>query len=411
MGAFCGWLSAKHAMIASMNSQGYRERILVVDEDPDVLDLLSRQVLEPMGYQVATAIDAGEAIQEALGFSPDLILASLTLPGLSGKDLLVALQSQGLDVPVLVTAPEGMEADAIQAFRLGARDYLVKPLREAEVVAAIERSGEDGRLRNERENLAIQLEESNQMLARRVDELTAIYDIGKAVVSLTHQGQLFDHLMRSSLRLTKADMGWLLLQRDKGERLVLRAQKGMPDAIAAKTHQPWDDGVSSLVMLSGEPLVIHGEGLKKFKLARMARAAVIVPIKVREQPIGVLTVARKATAPFEDADSRMLGAIADYASISLVNARLFQAVEARAERLQAMVDETRQGVLAQQGWVANLNRGVRAARDQISQIIAEIDSKELSAQLKILAGDLEAMMVQLDEMPQAQEGEKSPSPR
>jgi two-component system NtrC family sensor kinase len=286
-----------------------------------------------------------------------------------------------------------MEADAIQAFRLGARDYLVKPLREAEVVAAIERSGEDGRLRNERENLASQLEESNQMLARRVDELTAIYDIGKAVVSLTHQGQLFDHLMRSSLRLTKADMGWLLLQRDKGERLVLRAQKGMPDAIAAKTHQPWDDGVSSLVMLSGEPLVIHGEGLKKFKLARMARAAVIVPIKVREQPIGVLTVARKATAPFEDADSRMLGAIADYASISLVNARLFQ------------------GVLAQQGWVANLNRGVRAARDQISQIIAEIDSKELSAQLKILGGDLEAMMVQLDEMPQAQEGEKSPSPR
>jgi len=110
-----------------------RERVLVVDEDPDVLDLVERQVLEPMGYVVATAGDAGAAIQQALNFSPDLIIASLILPGLSGKDLLVALRSQGMDVPMLVTAPEGMEADAIQAFRLGARDYLVKPLREAEV--------------------------------------------------------------------------------------------------------------------------------------------------------------------------------------------------------------------------------------------------------------------------------------
>jgi two-component system NtrC family sensor kinase len=396
-------------MIASMSSQSFRERVLVVDEDPEVLDLLSRQVLEPMGYRVATANDAGEAIQQALSFSPDLILASLTLPGLSGKDLLVALQSQGLDVPVLVTAPEGMEADAIQAFRLGARDYLVKPLREAEVVAAIERAGKDIRLRNERENLANQLEESNQQLARRVDELTAIYDIGKAVVSLTHQGQLFDHLMRSSLRLTKADMGWLLLQREKGEQLVLRAQKGMPDALAAKLHQTWDDGVSSLVLLSGEPLVIHGEGLRNFKLARMAKAALIVPIKAREQPIGVLTVARKAAAPFDEPDSRMLGAIADYASISLVNARLFQALEARAESLQVMVDETQHGVREQQDWVANLNRGVRAAREQIGQMISVIENPELSAQLKVLAGDLDAMMVQIEEMPQMQEAEKSPS--
>jgi DNA-binding response OmpR family regulator len=113
---------------------------LLVDEDPEVLDLIARQVLEPLGYLVATADDAGAAIQQSLNYAPDLIIASLTLPGLSGKDLLVALRSQGMEVPMLVTAREGMEADAIQAFRLGARDYLVKPLREAEVVSAIDRA-------------------------------------------------------------------------------------------------------------------------------------------------------------------------------------------------------------------------------------------------------------------------------
>ena len=95
------------AIISKVSLSPSTERVLIVDEDPDVLDLLSRQVLEPLGYEVATANEAGIAIQQAVSFSPDLIVASLMLPGLSGKDLLVALRSQGLDVPVIVTAEEG----------------------------------------------------------------------------------------------------------------------------------------------------------------------------------------------------------------------------------------------------------------------------------------------------------------
>ncbi|HEX9797254.1 MAG TPA: response regulator [Anaerolineales bacterium] len=311
-----------------------RERVLVVDEDADVLDLLETQVLEPMGYDVATAQEAGGAIQQALNFGPDLILASLTLPGLSGKDLLVALRSQGIEVPMLVMAPEGMEADAIQAFRLGARDYLVKPLREAEAVAAIERALNEIRLRRERKQLADQLAESNRQLERRVRELTTIYGIGKAVTSTTNQGQLFSKLMEGSLYVTEADMGWILLRDESTREMVLRAQSGLPSEVASRLHKPWDDGVSSLVMLSGEALRIHGEGLSQFKLSQIGRAALIVPIKVRDQPVGVLNVARRDARMFTERNQAMLEAVTDYASISLVNARLFQALETRAARLE-----------------------------------------------------------------------------
>jgi len=145
-----------------MTTPAQLERVLVVDEDPEVLDLVARQVLEPLGYNVATASDASGAIQHAVTFAPDLVIASLSLPGLSGKDLLVALRSQGMDVPTLVTAREGMDADAIQAFRLGATDYLVKPLREAEVVTAVERAISEIRVRRERGKLSRQLAESNR---------------------------------------------------------------------------------------------------------------------------------------------------------------------------------------------------------------------------------------------------------
>jgi two-component system NtrC family sensor kinase len=318
------------------------ERVLVVDEDPEVLDLLTRQVLEPMGYETSSASNAGSAIQAALNFAPDLILASLTLPGLSGKDLLVALRSQGIEVPMLVMAPEGMEADAIQAFRLGARDYLVKPLREAEALAAIERALNEIRLRRERKQLADQLAESNRQLERRVRELTTIYGIGKAVTSTTNHNQLFAKLMEGSLYVTEADMGWILLRDETTDELVMRAQSGMPATEAARLHKPWDDGVSALVMLSGEALRIHGEGLSQFKVAKIGRAALIVPIQVRDQSVGVINVARKDTRPFSERNQAMLEAVADYASISLVNARLFQALEMRAKKLERQMENTRE---------------------------------------------------------------------
>jgi two-component system NtrC family sensor kinase len=373
------------------------ERVLVVDEDPDVLDLLNRQVLGPLGYNVVTAGDAASAIQRALTFAPDLIIASLTLPGLSGKDLLVALRSQGMELPTLVTAREGMDADAIQAFRLGASDYLVKPLREAEVVAAVERAIHETRLRHERGHLAEQLAESNRQLEQRVRELTTLFGIGKMVTSATHQGQLFNKLMEGGLSVTEADLGWVLLYDEKSDQLLLRAQRNLPPNQAGKLHQQWDDGVSSLVILSGETLAIHGDGLAQFKLARLGKAALIAPIKVRDKPIGVIAVAREKARPFSGREQAMLEAVADYASISLVNTSLFQALEARAQRLQQVIDESQVEAQENVKWRTGLKPNLRAARRRVASLMDQLSDAQLRAELEIVSDDLEALLQKIDQ--------------
>ena len=81
---------------------------------------------------------AASAIQEVEKIAPDLIITNLNLPGLSGKDLLVALESGGINVPIIVIANKGQEADILQAFRLGANDFLVCPIRETEVINVVE---------------------------------------------------------------------------------------------------------------------------------------------------------------------------------------------------------------------------------------------------------------------------------
>jgi two-component system NtrC family sensor kinase len=379
-----------------MTGPSAAEKVLVVDEDPEVLDLLSRQVLAPSGFLVATAGDVSAAIQQTLNFGPDLILASLTLPGLSGKDLLVALRSQGTDVPMIVTAPDGMESDAIQAFRLGARDYLVKPLREAEVVAAVERALRDIHVRHERDQLIEQLAESNQQLEHRVRELTTLFGLGKTVTSTTNQGKLFSKLIEGSLFVTKADIGWILLKQENSGQLFLRAEKNLPADTAGLIHKPWEDGISSLVLLSGEALNLSGEGLLKSKLANVGRAALIVPINVREQPIGVICVAREKPQLFTERHQVMLEAVADYASISLVNARLFQALEDRAKQLEQEVEKSRGTRQVPLEWFTEVNHILRAAISEVIHIREEGKAVKARKELSSLEQDLEALLDELD---------------
>jgi two-component system NtrC family sensor kinase len=306
------------------------EKILIADEDPDVLDLLGRQTLGPLGYKPSIASDGPSALRQIMTVRPDIVIASLTLPGLTAKEILVAMRAQGMESLVIVTAPEGQEKLAIQAFRLGAKDYLAKPLREAEAVSAVERALTDVRLRKEREALDRRLSEMNQELERRVKELTLLYGIGKAVVSLNHLDKLYDRLLEGAQYATETEVAWLLQRDDSGKQLMLRSQHGLPQALAAKINQPWDDGVAPLVIASGEGLRLAGESLQRFKIAQVCQSVMVAPIKAKNETLGVISVGHKELREFLQRDQAMLDAVADYASIAMINARLFRALENRS---------------------------------------------------------------------------------
>ncbi len=311
------------------------EQILIVESDPDIADLIGRQSLQPLGYQVTVVGDAASALKRAVQAPPDLILANLNLPGLSGKDLIAALNSQGVKSPLIIIAEKGQEADAIQAFRLGSNDVMFWPLRDTEVVSIVERALRQTQETRERQKLDRQLKAANDELQKRLRDLMNILSIAKAVVSITDQRVLFDRILESALQLAEADMCWLMLRDEKSKVYLLRAQRNLPEAWAKKMNQPVDDGISSLVALSGESLLMNGSPLAKFKLASLGKSAGVIPIKIQNEVIGLLIVARKNDREFSRDAQTMLEAMADYASISLVNARLFRALEQTAENARA----------------------------------------------------------------------------
>ncbi len=324
-----------------------RDRILLVENDSVVADLIGRQALQAVGYQVVIVGDANTAISRAIQWVPDLILIDMNLSGLSGKDLLVALKSQGLQTPVILLAQRGQELDIVQGFRLGAADYLLLPVREAEAVSAVERVLKQVHERQERDRLAQQFQLTNQELQLRVRELTTIFSVGKAVTSTVDLSLLMDKILEAAVNVTQADLGWFLMRDDSSKPFTLVSDKNLPSSLGLKIGQTWDDGISKLVAMSGEALTLHGEPLKRFKISVLGQSAMIAPIRALQRNqravIGLLAMMRRQPVAFAPSEQHLLEALADYASISLVNANIIRSAEERARGLQSLAENARLG--------------------------------------------------------------------
>jgi len=115
-----------------------RERILVVDDEKDILDLVGYNLARE-GYEVVTALTGEQALQSARLKGPDLIILDLLLPGIGGLE--VARKLKGSEatakIPLIILTAKGEEADIVTGLELGADDYVTKPFSPRVLVARV----------------------------------------------------------------------------------------------------------------------------------------------------------------------------------------------------------------------------------------------------------------------------------
>ena len=112
-----------------------RSRVLVVDDEPIVREVLSRY-LDRDGFEVQTAEDGEAAIATFRRMTPDLIVLDLMLPSLDGLEVFRRLRSERPVAVIMLTA-KGEETDRVVGLELGADDYVTKPFSPREVVARV----------------------------------------------------------------------------------------------------------------------------------------------------------------------------------------------------------------------------------------------------------------------------------
>lgn len=140
-----------------------KARLLIVDDEPGIRASLSDVLLQE-GYQVV-AVDSGEAaigILETDQF--DLILLDVMMPGISGLDVLRVAREFAPDMKVILLTAHGTLETAVEALRLGAHDYLLKPASAHDILASISRGLARRAEKQQKKYLIEQLESSIQKL-------------------------------------------------------------------------------------------------------------------------------------------------------------------------------------------------------------------------------------------------------
>jgi CheY-like chemotaxis protein len=302
-----------------MFSQGAKmsgERILVVDDRQENLVFLADSVLRPEGYDVITAMDGKEGLDKALAEQPDLIITDLKMPRLSGLEMMAALQKAGANIPVILTTFYGSEQTAIQAFRIGAKDYVVKPYDLGEMLKSVERALIEQRLRREtthlKEGVAVR-----RHLEHRVRQLHSLCGIGKALTALHEPDEVMRVAIEAAIHLTEAGCGQLFLVNPETEQVELRALRGPSDSRAMCVRRVSTDPIVAQVIQSGQATIVPQNAEEPEQLSRL-----IVPLRAGEEVIGALGMDAKPTTAFDENDRYQLGILSNFVAVSLVNAQL-----------------------------------------------------------------------------------------
>ena len=116
----------------------YKSRILVVEDDPAISNLI-RTTLETQEYQYHTAQNGAGALMEVISYKPDVMILDLGLPDMDGLEVLQKLRSWS-DVPVIIISARTKEQEKVSALDLGADDYITKPFGTGELMARIRTS-------------------------------------------------------------------------------------------------------------------------------------------------------------------------------------------------------------------------------------------------------------------------------
>jgi two-component system, NtrC family, sensor kinase len=316
------------------------ERVLIVDDSEEIRDFLSEYVLKPKGFEVLTAPNGLMGLEMAIAKEPDLMIVDQQMPRLNGLEVLQKLRERDLAIPAILMTAHGSEDTAVAAFRLGIRDYIVKPIDIDEISESVDRALRESRLQRERDQLVQQLMESNSQLQRRAQELNVLYGVGKSVASSLDLEEVLHRVVEAAVYVVGAEEGSLMLLDEERGELYIRASKNL-DSKAKSMRKRVTDSLAGKVLQTKRAIAIGSDSQwKRTHTALLVKSLIYVPLVLQNKPIGVLGVANRVKeTSFDSNDTRALSALAGYATIAINNANIFRENQLERNMLSAVVDE------------------------------------------------------------------------
>jgi signal transduction histidine kinase len=299
--------------------------ILVVDDEPDVLELCLR-VLNQAGYQTQGADTGREAISYSRERKFNLLLTDINMPDITGLDVAQAVKEIDPDITCVTMTGFGTMDLAIEALKLGIDEFVVKPFSPDELTVTVSKALEKQRLR--RENA-------------RLQALIPLFELNKTLMTTIDMTRVLQQVVDIAREATGADRASLSLY-ERGDSQAQPANWACSPAHPGSGEQMRvDQAVAQYVSKSKVPLILaQGEriGELPLELGPAARSTLVAnPLLVQERLIGVLILSKQGVhRPFSPSDVELLSVLSGQAAIAIENARLFEEIQRAYQELKEL---------------------------------------------------------------------------
>lgn len=319
-------------------------KILIVQNDPQLAQLLERSALIPAGYSVITAATLSSASKEVLINKPDLILISDPLDGGNAIEFGTELLKADPLRPVILVANKHNDELIRQALQTGFYDYLSPPMRPADVIQSIQAAQQ--RSQNLKEWISVQSPASSKPLLEQLNNLESLQKIGYQITSSLKVDEVLTSVVNAAVELTGAEEGSLLLYDEISGDLYMRAERNIEAAYARTFRLPIHDTLAGQVMQTGEPVYINSDETFKILTTYLVHALIFVPLVINNRVIGILGIInRKKGNHLSKEHITLLSTLAGYAAIAIENARAYQQAERERSKLETLLTNIKEGII------------------------------------------------------------------
>lgn len=318
------------------------ERILVVDDDEAVRSSVTA-VLEAAGFTVDAVSTTGDALDRLQVRSCALVLVDLHLPG-DGMSLLAGIQKHHPDVATIVMTGFASIESAVDAIRLGAYDYLIKPV-HPEMLRLAVRHGLDRTRLTRGQRLLDALRRSEADLRSRNAELVALHRVARTVSGADTVERLLGEALEEVLDVFGVEVGIISVIDARGRRLT-SALRGVHATNAAfLTRRRIAMATPAERLLSAQEPIVIDDLMNHVNLNRAFREAVArehlvtyigAPVKSHGRLLAVLELASRVSRPVQSDEIRLIEVVSGQIAIALENAQLVERLLERELKLQQL---------------------------------------------------------------------------
>ena len=337
-------------------------RILIADDNESLCQVLE-ELLNEEGYDVTIAHRGDDALVELQRQPHHLALLDIRMPGLNGMEVLQEIKTTFPKTDVIIITSHASVDSVVEAIRLGAQDYMIKPFDDLDIVShVVRRSITKRRLQDENEKLYGELKANNIKLEESVKRLSSLNNTSKALHSFLELDDLLKSFVEIVANELEADRVSLMLLDKETNELLIEAAVGLDEQLVRSVRINVGDGIAGTVVKKGksilvkdiesDPRIDKSNNDEKYNTGSFISAPILlsVPITYQQKTFGVINVNDKRTGGvFTDDDLNFVSNLASQAAVAIMNVQImedlknthFEAITALAEALEAKDSVTR----------------------------------------------------------------------